>query len=266
MAGRHGVAEINGACLCYEMVGAGEPLALIHGFTLDSRAWDEQVAALAARYRVIRHDMRGFGRSDAPTDAYSHARDLKALLEHLGVERAHLMGLSLGGEVAIDFALTYPASVRSLILAAPALGGYRWSREWRQGIKAVMEHAKTDGVAAANDLWLSGPLFAPAREQPAVAARLARMVGDYSGWHWLNANPVRSPDSPAAQRFDQIAAPTLIISGERDLPDFQAIAALLRDQIPQARAAVIPRVGHLTNMEAPAEFNRLVLEFLAGQK
>ena len=125
---------------------------------------------------------------------------------------------------------------------------------------------KEAGVQAAKDVWLEHPLFVPAREQPAVAARLAEMVSAYSGWHWVAAaNPERVLDPPAAQQLSTISAPTLIVVGERDLPDFLAIAAMLEQHIPNGRKVVMPGVGHMSNMENPEGFNQIVLSFLVGQ-
>ena len=115
--------EVNGARLYYEDSGNGETLVLIHAGIADSRMWEGQLAAFARCYRVIRYDMRGFGRSEMGEGPYAHHRDLHALLDALGVERAHLVGCSMGGRTAIDFTLEYPARVRSLVLVGSAIGG-----------------------------------------------------------------------------------------------------------------------------------------------
>ena len=105
----------------------------------------------------------------------------------------------------------------------------------------------------------------PALANPEVAPRLAQIIGDYSGWHWLNDNPLRALAPPAVQRLDTLRVPTLIIMGERDFPDCHAIADTLHQRIPKAQKVVIPRVGHMSNMEAPERFNALVLGFLAEE-
>src|SRR5262245_57108437 len=117
MAVQSGFADIPGARLHYEVAGSGEPLVLIHGFTLDMRMWDDQFASLARHFQVVRYDLRGFGKSSMPTtEPYTHADDLKALLDCLNIERAHVLGLSMGGSIAINFALNYPAMVDRLVL------------------------------------------------------------------------------------------------------------------------------------------------------
>jgi pimeloyl-ACP methyl ester carboxylesterase len=256
-------AEVNGTRLYYEIAGSGHPLVLIHGFTLDTRMWDDQFEAFAQHYRVVRYDMRGYGKSAVPTDeSYSQTDDLKALLEHLGIDLAHVLGQSRGGAVAIDFAPAYPEATSALVLVDPVLGGHSWSQEAARTDGAVWETAAKSGVEAGKAQWLAHPLFAPAQEKPEVAARIGQMVSDYSGWHLINTDPVRYADPPAVQRLHEISTPTLVVVGERDLPDFHAIADTLQ-QIPDARKVVLPGVGHMCNMENPTKFNEVVLDFLA---
>jgi 3-oxoadipate enol-lactonase len=116
-------------------------------------------------------------------------------------------------------------------------------------------------VEAGKAQWLAHPIFAPAREKPEVAVRLGRIVTDYSGWHPVNTDPVRYPDPSAARRIHEIDAPTLVVVGERDLPDFLAIADTLQ-QIPSVRKVMLSGVGHMCNMEDPARFNEIILDFL----
>ncbi len=257
-------ADVNGTRLYYAVAGSGHPLVLIHGFTLDTRMWDDQFDAFAERYRVIRYDARGFGKSAVPTgESYAPADDLRALLEHLGVESAHVLGLSMGGGLAIDFALTHPESTSSLIAVDSILGGYQW-QEFGATLEAVFSAGRESGVEAAKDVWLNSPLFAPALEQPEVASRLKQIVGDYSGWHFVNQNPARGSDPPAIELLHEIEAPTLVIVGERDLPDFHAIADTLEQRVPNSQKVVLPDAGHMSNMESPDRLDEAVLGFLAG--
>lgn len=260
---QRGTAEVNGTGLFYEVAGSGHPLVLIHGFALDTRMWDYQFEAFAQHYRVVRYDMRGYGKSLPPTDeSYSHTDDLMALLEHLRIDRAHVFGQSRGGAVAIDFALAHPEATGALVLVDPVLGGHSWSQEAARTDGAIWETAAKSGVEVGKAKWLAHPLFAPAREKPEVAARLEQIVFDYSGWHLINTDPGRYADPPAAQRLHEIGAPTLVVVGERDLPDFLVIADTLQ-QVPNARKVVLPGVGHMCNMENPTKFNEVVLDFLA---
>lgn len=260
-----GFAEVNGTRLYYEIAGSGPSLVLIHGFTLDARMWDDQFAPFAERRQVIRYDLRGFGRSAPASDApYTHADDLTALLDYLNVTQAAVCGLSLGGEVAIAFTLAYADRVRALVAVDAAIGGHRWSEEWRARSGHIGKIGRTEGVKAAKITWLDMPIFMPVREQPAVVARLDQMVADYSGWHWTNRDPHRKSDPPAIERLGTIGVPTLVIVGERDMPDFHAIADRITREVPGARKIILPSVGHIVSMEAPERFNQIVLGFLAG--
>ncbi len=256
-------AAVPNGTLFYETVGEGSPLVFLHGFSVDHQMWDSQVDFFAQHHQVIRYDLRGFGRSSLPTEPYAHVDDLRALLDHLQLTQATLVGLSRGGSVALDFTLTHPQRVEKLVLVDSALGGYRWSTEQRQLDQAVWETARTEGLPAGKAAWLCHPLFAPALEQPVVAQHFAQMVDDYSGWHFLHRDLDQRLDRPAAQRLSEVYCPTLIVVGERDLVDFLQIAEQLAAGIPGAHKIVLPGVGHMANMEAPSAFNAAVLAFLA---
>ncbi len=262
MKGKDGFVEVNGARLYYEIAGSGRPMILIHGFSLDTRMWDSQFETFARYYQVIRYDVRGFGRSDLPADNnYTFPDDLMSLMECLGIPHAYILGLSMGGGIAIDFALEYPEAVDALIPVDTVLGGFQ-SPEFSDSMRSVWVKAIESGVHEAKDLWLNLDLFKPARKNPDVAARLTQMVADYSGWHLSRANSLPNVDPPAIQRLDKINSPTLVIVGELDLPHFHTVADILLEQIPKARKVIIPGAGHMSNMENPVKFNEAVLRFL----
>lgn len=264
MEGRSGTADVAGTRLWYEVAGRGPPIVLVHGFALDARMWDEQVGALAKSHQVIRYDMRGFGRSALPDQtSYSASADLKALLDQLRCGPAAIVGLSMGGGVALDFALAHPASVRALVLVDSVVGGWPWSSAWSAQAGPVWSDARKLGIDAARARWLGLSLFAPAREQPAVERRLIQMVSDYSGWHWVHDDPQEYPNPPAMQHLGSVNSPALIVVGERDVPDFQAIADTLRHELPHAEKVTLPGVGHMANMEDPDGFNGVAVDFLA---
>jgi len=257
-----GIAKINNTQIYYEVAGNGPSLVLIHGFTLDTRMWDDQFATFAQHYRVVRYDVRGFGKSALPTEeTYSHADDLKALLVYLGIAQAHIIGLSMGGGIAIKFALTHPEMTTTLVVADSLLDGYE-TAELDQTIGSIVEQAAAAGGKAVNALLLEHVIFAPAREQPAVSERLVEMVTENSGWHWVNNDPERALEPPAIARLQEIAAPTLVILGERDMADFHGITAILQQKVRDVRVVILPSVGHMSNMEAPELFNAAVLAFL----
>jgi 3-oxoadipate enol-lactonase len=260
---QQGFANVNGTRLYFETAGSGFPAVFLHGFTLDTRMWDDQFTPLADKLRVIRYDMRGFGQSALPTEEpYSQVDDLSALLDHLEVPSAALIGHSRGGAVAIEFSLTHPDKVQALALLDSVIGGFSWSQEAAARDGLVWEKAQEGGVPAAKESWLTHPLFVPAQRNAAVAKRLAVIINDYSGWHFVNSNPETYLDPPAAQRVAELSMPLLAIIGEEDLPDFQAITDLICAQAPQASKVTIPKAGHMANMEAAEEVTRHLVAFL----
>lgn len=265
MASAIGVAELDGAGLYYEIAGRGAPLVLIHGFPLDASMWEAQFAAFVRDFRVLRYDVRGFGRSSVPADQpYSHAVDLRALLDHLDMGAVHLIGLSMGGQIALDFALAYPERARTLVSVDSGPTGYAFSAEWNRLMEPIWRAPEGTSVEEKKRRWLAHPMFAPAFERQEVGEHMQRMVESYSGWHWQHKNPVRWSMPPAAERLEEIRIPTLLLVGERDLPDIHAIADLLEARLPRVQRAVLAGVGHMANMEAPERFNTLVREFLAA--
>ena len=189
MKGPNGIADMNGTRIYYEIAGSGTAVVFIHGFTLDTRMWDYQFESIAPEFKAIRYDMRGFGKSALPTQQpYSQVEDLKELLERLNVSEAYLIGQSRGGAVALDFALTYPQMTKGLVLIDTVLGVFKWSAEGSARDNLVWERAAESGVPAAKKSRLSHPLFEPAARQPEVIAKLDQIIGDYSGWHFVNSN------------------------------------------------------------------------------
>ncbi len=260
-----GFSDVNGTRLYYELAGSGTPVVFIHGFSLDTRMWDDQFETFARQFQVLRYDLRGFGKSALPAgQSYRHEADLKALLTHLGVGQVHIVGLSMGGAVAVDFALAYPELVQSLILVDAGFRGFRFSQEWDTRFALIRETATQSGIPLAKQSWLDHALFAPIREQSEASDRLEKIVSDYSGWHFINNDTAVSPEPLAAQRLNHIRAPTLIIIGERDLPDFHQMADEMQQHIAGARKVILPRIGHMANMEDPVAFNDAVLAFLVG--
>jgi len=258
---------VNGTHLYYERAGTGHPLVLIHGFTLNTQMWEDQFAVFAQHYQTIRYDMRGAGRSALPTEEpFTVVDDLRALLDALGVSRTFVLGLSLGGSVAIDFAMAYPDRTSALVLVDPALHGWPWSKAFSQSMRELEIVARTQGVEMARQRWLAHPFFLPARERPELAERLAQIVASYSGWSWLQASPEQDADLTEVRPLERISAPTLLIMGVRDIEEFQAIASHISCSIPHLTKLVLPGVGHMANMEAPEAFNEVVLRFMGSLK
>jgi len=254
---------VGGGTLYYEDDGRGAPVLMLHGFALDHRMWEPQVRAMRYRFRLVRPDLRGFGRSTPPhpDHPYSHVDDLASLLDALDLPAVHIVGLSMGAGVAVEFTLAHPERVRSLVMIDAAVDGFDFKLD--QGDLPGI--ARTQGVEAARALWLASDLFVPALRRPEVAAALRTIVGDYSGVHWLTegSTEVRPPEPPML-RLGELDLPSLVLVGELDVPDFHRLASRLASEIRYAGRLVVPGAGHIANMEEPVTVNRLLEEFLAG--
>lgn len=260
-----GVAQVNGTKLYYEMAGKGRTVVLIHGGLADSRLWDDQFDELAKHFRVVRYDLRGFGKSAFSMGPYSHIEDLYALLKFLKVKKASLVGLSLGGVIAVDFTLEHPEMVNALILASSGLRGHTSARNEKS--VAVQKAAEEQGMEKAIEMWLEHPFFATGQKNPVYVQRMRRMLAENFRYWGPTPTPIiiTWPTRPSIERLSEIKAPTLIIVGEQDAPNIRAIADTLEAGIAGAKKVVIPGVSHHLNMEKPKEFNETVLEFFQQQ-
>ncbi len=249
-----------------EVAGNGPAVALVHEGICDSRMWDTQWTAWSGSYRLLRVDLRGFGRSPLGSSAYTHARDVIEALEEHGLERAALVGVSLGGRVALEVAVARPDLVSALVLVAPGLPGHEWSaglREQWAAEEAAFEAGDLDAaVEVSLRTWVDGPGRQPADVDPDVRRRVGEMQRDAYELQrdWVDEEPL-VPD--VAERLGEVAVRTLVLVGEEDQPDMRAIAERLAREIPGARLAAIPAAAHVPSIERPREFDELVLPFLA---
>ena len=263
---KKGTAHINGTRIYYEVTGKGFPLVLISGGgTLDRRAWDDQFEAFAKSYKVIRYDIRGIGKSARPRAAFSHSRDLYALLKFLKVKRAHVVGLSFAGAIAIDFALEHPLMVDHLVLAATGTSSDAKSQANVEGIAALAAMVKKDGLERTIE-FIAGLPFFISQENMAARDKLRRIYLDNRDLFDEGFPLVtlwRPTEPPAGARLNEIHAPALILVAENDNPAYKEITDKLAAGIPEANQVVIPGATHLIHMDRPEEFNRAVLEFLS---
>jgi 3-oxoadipate enol-lactonase len=250
------ILALDGTDLYYEVEGDGVPVLLIHGLALDARMWDDQVPALRDLVRVIRYDARGFGRSPRrdPAVTYTHASDAWALLDHLGVADVVLVGLSMGGRIALEALLLAPNRVRALVVLDAVLDGVPWDTESERGMAAIAEGMGSGGIPAANAAWLAHGFFRPASRDPAVTERLEAMVADFPGRHWQDPDP-HGPHPTVIDELGEITVPTTVVVGELDVACFLEMANVLATRIPGARKVVVPDAGHMVNMEAPEVVN-----------
>jgi 3-oxoadipate enol-lactonase len=244
----------------------------VHAGVGDRRLWDGQMDAFAVAHRVVRLDLRGFGESSLPGGPFSYVEDLRVLLDHLGIERAAVVGNSFGGRVALDLALAHPARTTALVLVASALSGHEGSAfldGFDEEEEALLDDGKLDEAVELNlRTWLDGPEREAAPVAPEVRARIAEMqrssfetlVRAYEGTP--EPGPVAWADPPAAGRLAEVTVPTLVVVGTLDQPDFRAISERLAHGIPGAESAEL-EAAHLPALERAEEFNRIVLDFLA---
>ena len=236
------------------------PVLLIHGHTLDSRMWQPQIAALEGRFEIIAPTLRGYGASAAPEGATSHADDLIALLEARGAEQVHIVGLSLGGNIALEIALRCPERVATLALLDSSLRGLAPDAA-QQGIGHAVQRAfDAGGLESARVAWLAAPLFVAARENPALHQRLEAWVADFSGWHWTHGVSPSAQIPDLSHRLGAVTAPTLIAVGKRDTAYFHSVADALHAGIAGSKLEVIAGAGHMVNLERPEIINALLLE------
>lgn len=251
--------------LNYQIAGTGEAVVLVPGFATCLRLWDNQVEALSGRYRCLRYDLRGQGESSAPKEGYStsdHVEDLRLLLEHLNLPRAHLVGASMGVAVAVHLALEQPELVRSLTLAGPVVDGFEgWEDDYGLRLRRARKIAQSEGVEAALKDWMGHPFFGATRD----LAQFGRTVVRYSGAGWLTSVRPSKVAKSDFSRLCEIDKPVLVVVGQHEVDPCRAIAQEIRKRIPRARAALIKSAGHLPCWDRPQEFNGVLLEFLEAQ-
>lgn len=256
-----GVAEVNGTKLYYETAGKGPAVVLVHGGLVDSRLWDDQMKEFAKHHRVVRYDLRAMGRSAPAPQPFSHIEDLRALMDFLKIERATIVGLSLGGIIAADFALEYPERVDRLVLVGAGLRGDKQPPD-QDAMKAYEAASKGIAEEFVNVVMKSG-LYAAVREGTPAYARLRQMMlENFKALPTFAPGFLKYPEQPTIERLGQIKAPTLVIVGGEDAQSLKNIADTLVAGIPGARKLVIPGASHHPPVEKPIEFNKAVLSFL----
>ncbi len=262
-----GHAEVDGGRLYYEVAGSGRPVVLIHPGLWDSRTWDDQFEAFTDQHRVVRYDIRGYGRSSRPEPGrpYSHVRDMAAVMDAAGVDRAAMVGCSMGGEIAIDFALTLPARTWALVLVSPGLGGFEGTPEdeawWEARLRPIEAAVEAGDLDKAQDLRLA--IWAPIGTEDPAGRRIHDIA--FQNIHEITMDESGAEElQPAAiERLGEISVPTLVLPADNDPPSMRSICGLLASRIPGARLVEIPDVDHVINVRKPAEFNRVVLAFLS---
>jgi pimeloyl-ACP methyl ester carboxylesterase len=263
-----GFAPIENARLYYELAGEGSPFVMIHAGVADCRQWNREFAAFADHYRVLRYDMRGYGKSEPVEGKFSHMGDLITLLDHIGIdEPLVLMGCSMGGGIALNFALTHPSRVRALIMVGSGPNGLDLDVPDHPKAAEAEEAFKSEDYDRVIELdaqiWFDGMKRTP--EQVNLEMRTLFVDMDRIALtHELKKLGERVPDieGKSAERLGELKIPVLVIVGDNDIPFIQGAADFMAENIASARKVVIRDAAHLCNMDHPEAFEGIVREFL----
>jgi pimeloyl-ACP methyl ester carboxylesterase len=243
-----------------EQRGAKPRVVFLHGFGSDLHTWDLLWRELDGSLQMLRYDLRDYGASVGRAGAYSHSEDLLALLNTRAIADCDLVGVSMGGGVALNFALDHPERVRRLVLISPDLVGWEWSREWRELSRPIVTLARHGELAAARQLWWQHPLFATTRASCAGPA-LLESIQHFSGAQWLHDE--HRPMMPDVERLHRLAASTLLLTGGRDMGEIRVIAGLIENSTTTVQRIDEPALGHLIHLEDPRGCAQNISEFLA---
>ena len=257
-----GRVMVMGGSLYYEEAGSGPVVVLSHGGFGDRRMWDPQFAALSSEFRVIRYDHRGFGRTRPPESGYSPVGDLRALLDALGVERAHFVGNSVSGSLAIDAALLIPERLASITVIASGPNGMKVDPAAYESVANVFRTAATAGVDSAVTLWLASPMIKVASTAPHTRDAVREMVLDNSGIFLMQQWPEEKLYPPAAQRLGSVTVPALVIIGTEDMPVVIQAAEFTAAGIPDATLVRIEGADHLPQLTHPVRVTKALRDFL----
>ncbi len=250
--------DSKGVQIYYEDFGSGMPIVFVHGLGIDRRIFNYQVEALKDKFRLVTFDLRGHGKSDAPETGYSYnhfAEDLKNLIEHLDLKDFHLVGLSMGGAVAVRYQIENPGHAKSLTLIGSHVVGYMKFKGWPNMFKI----ARKEDVEKARETWKNFRLFEDVKNDDDKFEALSDMVDDFSCAYWLDPDP-RYDEPDDLKRLDQIKIPVLLTAGKDD-PDFYPIAEFARVELPNSKFIEFES-GHLVSFEKPDEFNEVFLKFI----
>lgn len=256
-----GIAQFDGARVAWWSEGEGPPLVLVHAGVADARMWEPLLPALTASHRVVRFDMRGFGSTRSAPGTFAPARDLARLLEALEIERAHVVGASLGGLVSLELAATEPARVASLVLLAPALPDIEPSPRllaFADAEEKAIAVGQIDDAVEINVLMWAGDSEAATR---ALVREMQRTAFELQLRERSESDEL---DPPVSERLSTILASTTIAIGDRDVSDFDAIAERLERELPDARLQRIADAGHLLALDQPEAVARVILRHLDG--
>jgi pimeloyl-ACP methyl ester carboxylesterase len=265
---KSGFVNTGNAQLYYETAGEGVPFVMIHAGVADSRQWNSEFAFFARNYRVVRYDMRGYGKSEPVEGEFSHMDDLVAVLDALELhEPVVMMGCSMGGGLGVDFTLTYPDRVRALIMVGSGPSGLELDvpRPAKfDDVEKAFEAGDLDRVAELEtQIWFDGRGRSPEQVNQSMRKLLYEMNRQALA-HEVKQLGKRLPNTPnpAFDRLSDLNIPALIIIGAHDTPYILAAADYMVERIPSAQKVIVEDAAHLPNMDQPEEFQAIVKKFL----
>jgi 2-hydroxy-6-oxonona-2,4-dienedioate hydrolase len=266
-----GYFDLGDGQLYYETAGKGTPLILAHAAFLDSRMFDATWERLAQHFRVIRYDMRGFGKSSPVPGPLARRYDLDRLLTHLNVTQAHLVGCSLSGEISLDLALEQPHRFKSLTLVGSTPSGFQLQGEPPRYLLEMIGALQSGNFEQANELqiriWLDGEHREPGQVDSALrkkALEMNRIPVAQNTFFISEMQPVNPLDPPAITRLEAVNCPTWIVAGALDHADVLRAADEMVNRIPNARKTMMESAGHVPSYEQPERFVNLLMDFLSG--
>ena len=260
--------------LYYEDIGTGDPILFIHEFAGDHRSWDPQVRFFAQRYRCIVYDARGYPPSDVPAEPGAYSQDLAvtdalAVLNHLEIERTHVVGLSMGGFTALHLGLRHPNHTASLVVAGCGYGAPPHARAaFRVESEAIARAFEAEGASGIARKYGSGPARVQfMNKDPDEWQKFVEMLSEHStlgsNLTMLGVQRERPSLYDLTDDLRALTVPTLLIVGDEDTGCLEA-NLMLKESIRSAGLCILPRTGHTSNLEEPDRFNRFVSEFLAA--
>jgi 3-oxoadipate enol-lactonase len=259
--------------LYYEEVGQGTPILFVHEFASDHRGWEPQLREFGKQHRCIAYAARGYAPSDVPVDpdAYSYKhemRDAVAVLDHLMIEAAHLVGLSMGGYTSLQVTLNHPQRVQSLVLAGTGSGSERWyTKDFHKHSRALGDLFEREGAAAVAKSYGMGPSRLPfLLKDPRGFAEFTAQLAEHDAKGSANTSRGFQGGRPSlydfASEISKLATPALIVVGDEDERCIEP-SLFLKGTIPASGLVVLPKTGHVVNLEEPDLFNALVADFLS---
>lgn len=260
------LADINGVKISYEEAGSGEAVIFIHGMSLDKRVWEPQWSAFSKLFRVVRYDVRGMGQSSRVTNTHNPTEDLQQLMDLLKIDKAILIGHSMGGNIALNFAIKHPERVKKIISVDAIIDGFaNRTPELIQIFKEVIDTTLEKGWAVAQKIWLRSALFKLYLADNSSKALIEKIISEYHGDHFYNRSWAPTYGEPTtAASLSNIKAPVLIMTGEKDEKTLLLVADLLHSNISANKKIVLAGAGHFPNLDKPGEFNKACIDFISS--